>query len=795
MKLTYAILTGLLSLTGITALSGCASNALFPDPGVPTVESDLGTIHGSNYGGHAPIVGAHLFVLQAGTGGYGTAAKSLLTASYPTTGPAANYPTALDSSGGFTNGDYYVTTDSEGDFDISGDYTCTAGLPVYVYASGGISAVLPSSPVTAYSTSGSTVTLTSPNLLSVGQQVTFFGLQGGAVALNVGVYTVTAASLTNFSVTGVGIGSGTTAGTVIPYIPVTNANNNPAIVNMAVLGNCPSSGAANFSNLTYVYLNEVSTVAAAYSLSGFFSNSANSLTSTDAVHLSIPLESGEGSPSWVAIENAANNAAQLYNIQGNGPIGTSGDGEAHGANVTTPSGGTVPTALINGIADALAGCVDSGNKASSAASTCTTLFADALPSTSSAGTPTGTKPIDTATVAINLAHNPWNSNAATILNQAGSVVPYLPTVSSVKDLAIGISYPIAHQSGEFGGVAIDAGGNAWVTSHDDPAVTKLSPLGATLVTITYPSAITPGDVAIDSTGSAWVAIRDIPTPILYDGAYKYSNAGVAVAGNPFATTGGSSAFALADDIQVAIDANDFAYFTNHPYNNVLELSSAGAAVNSYSNNTYTNDGPYGVAFDAADDLWMSSNITTNSVVLYENGSKGGSNTNPLRWATNIPNPEAIAVDASGNVWVSDAYDSAPPTNHNDIYMIPAGANGAVTATRIQGGGAANTVGMAVDGAGLVFAASVTGGASGVGSIAVFNNSGTALTGSNGFTGSFVTGGATKTPMNSPYFIALDASGDLWAQTNSTVVEYIGVATPVLTPLSAAVKAGTIAVNP
>jgi hypothetical protein len=769
---------------------------MFPDPGAATVESNLGSFHGSNYGGHAPIVGAHLFVFQAGTGGYGTASKSLLSATYSSTGPASAYQTYLDSSGGVTNGDYYVITDSSGAFNVSGDYTCTAGLPVYVYASGGTSALAPYTNINNASytiSNGGTVAFTNvPNLLSVGQYVSFSNMTAlGLVTLGAGTYKVTAATLTSFTVTGTLalIGSGTTSGIVTPVL-----TSNPAIVNMAVLGNCPTTGAANFSNLTYVYLNEVSTVAAAYALSGYFSNSATSLMSTDAVHLSIPLENGYGttSPAWVGIENAANNAAQLYNIQGNGPAGTSGDGEEHGANNTTPSGGTVPTALINSIANALASCVDSGNTAANPTVPCTTLLGYGLPTPNGAGAVTGTAPKDTATVAINLAHNPWNANANNILNLATGVVPYLPTTSSVTDLAVAITYPITHQSGEFGGIAIDAAGNAWVTSHDDPALTKLSPLGAPLFVYPFSSLITPGDVALDSKGNAWVAIRDIPTPILYDGTYEFTNSGALVAGSPFATTGGSAAFALADDIQVAVDANDFIYFSNHPYDNILELDgSTGGAVNSYANSTYTNDGPFGVAFDASNNLWMSSNITTNSVLNFQNGSTGGSNTNPLRVITNSPNPEAFAIDAAGKLWVSDAQDGT--TNHNDIYEITTASN---TAVRIQGGGAENTVGMAVDGSGLVFAASVTGGSSNTGSLAVFNNSATALTGNNGIDGQFtVSGGTAKVPMNGPYFIAIDASGDVWAQTNTTVVEYIGAATPVLTPLSAAVKNGTIAARP
>ena len=45
--------------------------------------------------------------------------------------------TTLDTSSGATNGDYYVTTDSNGGFSITGEYTCTSGQQVYLYALGG----------------------------------------------------------------------------------------------------------------------------------------------------------------------------------------------------------------------------------------------------------------------------------------------------------------------------------------------------------------------------------------------------------------------------------------------------------------------------------------------------------------------------------------------------------------------------------------------------------------------------------------------------------------------------------
>jgi hypothetical protein len=132
--ITLAFVSAALSLTGCSGFQG----ATFPPI---TTQTPLGTIQGSVFGGHAPIVNSYLFVLEAtATGsastGYATMAKSLLSAS--STGTSGTYPVTLDSTvGSLTHGLYYITTDASGAFSVSGDYTCDIGDPVYLYASGG----------------------------------------------------------------------------------------------------------------------------------------------------------------------------------------------------------------------------------------------------------------------------------------------------------------------------------------------------------------------------------------------------------------------------------------------------------------------------------------------------------------------------------------------------------------------------------------------------------------------------------------------------------------------------------
>ena len=118
------------------ALSGCSGFQEASFPAVPA-QNSVGTIQGSVFGGHAPIVNAHAFLLEAtasGTAstGYAAMAKSLLSAN--STATSGSYPVTEDTTAGsVTNGLYYVTSDTQGAFNISGDYSCDIGDPVYLH--------------------------------------------------------------------------------------------------------------------------------------------------------------------------------------------------------------------------------------------------------------------------------------------------------------------------------------------------------------------------------------------------------------------------------------------------------------------------------------------------------------------------------------------------------------------------------------------------------------------------------------------------------------------------------------
>jgi hypothetical protein len=197
-----------LGLAGAVALAGCGSSMSFDTaenfPAATTTMSQ--PIQFSNYGGHAPIVNAKVFLMQAGQTGYGSKATSILTSA------AGNSDTSI--VGTSSSPAYYVTTNTAGIGDITGEYTCTAGLPVYLYAFGGAPDTNPSVGASNLSSgSGSSasgnlvVTFTVDNeKFYVGQQVMFAGIPtGNAFAgFNGTTQTVSAISTTDntsFSVT------------------------------------------------------------------------------------------------------------------------------------------------------------------------------------------------------------------------------------------------------------------------------------------------------------------------------------------------------------------------------------------------------------------------------------------------------------------------------------------------------------------------------------------------------------------------------------------------------------------
>lgn len=124
------VVAPLLSFAVCCLLAGCSQTTVFPNVDSTSGssaegETSTGQLSGRIHGGQQPITNAKVYLLAAGKTGYGSAATSLLTsASYP------GYSSQPDASGR-----YYVTTDSNGFFQIAD--SCTPGQQVYMASVGG----------------------------------------------------------------------------------------------------------------------------------------------------------------------------------------------------------------------------------------------------------------------------------------------------------------------------------------------------------------------------------------------------------------------------------------------------------------------------------------------------------------------------------------------------------------------------------------------------------------------------------------------------------------------------------
>jgi hypothetical protein len=509
------------------------------------------------------------------------------------------------------------------------------------------------------------------------------------------------------------------------------AGNNPAAGLMAVLGLCTAPG--TFSGLpTTVQMNEVTTVAAAYALSGF---------ALDATDIS-------GSSSTLAalgIANAALNAANLANLSGQ-------------ALAILPAGdATVPQEEINTLADILASCINN----TGGAAACDTLFSNAENSSS-------TKPTDTATAAINIAHNP-GANVAALYGTITSGPPFQPYLTGSTGYAGPYDWTIAINFSIPGmdlpeDIAIDASGNAWIANTFGNSVVELSSVGTILSGSGYTAGGTvarPRGLAIDTAGNVWVANSNANT------LTELNSSGGVPTGEP---AGGFTGGGLNGPAFVAIDGHGNVWVSDPSQEGVSKFASDGSALSPGGGYAYTSiDNPQGIAIDGNGYVWIANYGSANLIVLNNSGGSVTSATGYLGGGTS--SPYAVALDSFGNAWAADAGNNSISEYSNSGGPISPGPNG------YTGGGLnANQV-IALDGAGNVWS---TGDQQS--NISEFNSSGAPITGAHGY--------GYQSGIDGPLGIAVDGSGDVWVSDflDSGITEFIGAAVPVITPICAGLPA-------
>jgi hypothetical protein len=809
---TFAIL----SLVSVASLTGCTMGS-FPEASANPTLTPLGIISGNNYGGHAPLVGAHIYVVEPGKSGYGSVVKSLLTAgsgtiqngSWTNSGNGSDeFVPATDASG---NAFYGIQADLTGSFNISGDYTCDAGSPVFLIGYGGtpqfpsgtntfaISKVVVTGTANPYTY---TFTVSAPpENAYVGEAVTVTGTIGSTLTpTGTGVIAGTATnglSTSQFSITS----TTGTAGTYSPTgVTATFAPTfNPGAVNMAMLGVCPSTGTFQ-DTIHYVYMNEVSTAATAYSLAGFVNSAATAQTGNDEFHIG----SSGTTQAIQGTTNAALTAANLYDIEGS-QLSTQYAGEGHIANSKTAGGnGTVPQTTLDGIGNILAACVDSPNTyrivtegtgttadtfTGTASTSCTALFQYASDNgvydttVYNSTLVTGHQAFNTAQAAFSMANFPQGEGTGTttaggvqtvaaltaakatafatgLFNIPTGNVPFAPYLTTVPNSwAVPIVYTAGAMLTPYRD-AIDSQGNIWVIGNGQTYALKFNNLGVLQYTL---AGVDSGvSVAIDQNDNAWVTSTSNNT------VQEFSSTGT-VLQSGLAPTGINAPYA------VAVDGSNNVWVGNESSTNIIKMTNAGALTSSFADTDA--DEVEGMAFDNTGAVWIP-NVGNDSVQKIPNANNAITYN---KTGNGLTSSARAVVDAGNNAWFEDI------TNNDITKISSAGAFLSPAAGfTVAGGNGTNPEGLGVDGAGNIWVG-YAGTTSATSSLAEFNNAGVYIA-NFAFAGQNGTRGAQ-----------IDSSGNVWvvenAATPATLIEFVGAATPVVTPTSIGVKNSTLGTKP
>jgi hypothetical protein len=427
---------------------------------------------------------------------------------------------------------------------------------------------------------------------------------------------------------------------------------NPAITLATSLGACN-----HVASGSQFVINEVTTAATAYGLAQFLSPGGNiGTTATNAQGLSnaaatvaslANLTTGT-SPGASFPTNGSSPAAKINsigNLLNTCTTATSASGCTALFSSTTPSGGTAPGNTLDA---ALNLVLNPGTNVAA-------LYTQSIAST--AFSPALTAAPSDWTLFINFTGAGMNSPTGVGVDATGNiwVASYFSAASEFSNTGNPI-FPSGITTGGLYhsyGLAVDAQNDVWIPNEDSTVSGVNSTLGS-ITTINSSGQVTSGAsgyiaggiyypiaVAVDTNATTWVV--------------NYGNSSVTLlssTGQPLSGTSGYTSTNFVFPVAIAIDASHNAWLANQEDVTVAKVSADGSQITSYS----CCNGASGIAIDQRGFVWVANYYGDSISQLAADGTVISSGYSDNK--ASIYHPQGIAIDGSGHVWVTNFFGSS-----------------------------------------------------------------------------------------------------------------------------------------
>jgi streptogramin lyase len=605
---------------------------------------------GSVHGGQQPVSGAHVYLMQATSAGYGNASTSLITQG-----------SGSDGNGG------YVVSDANGNFLLTATYICTPNTQVYAVATGG-------NPGLATGTTNESLALIAnlgncPALGTLALQVpvvtinevttvasvyALAGFMTGTFQVSSSPSALAATGLANaFATTGnlSDIAHGT------PYAQTPGGNGTAPFTKVNTLANILSACVNSNGAVTAPSGSGPTGVSGSPCYTLFQNAKSGTITPTDTAAALLNIAHNPSAnvgalfglitsnpPFQPTMSSAPNDFALtiIFTVPG---MGNPTANDIHAHNVAIDAEGNVWSA--NDVTNSLGEASSLGVALSG-----TTGY------TGNGMNAPGGVAVDNSS-AVNVYVPNYGSNTVSVFTSQGAARTTAPVLTAGAEPA---------------DVAVDSGSNVWVVNSKGNSVSKFSSSGAAAANSPFSGngLNAPAGVAAEAGGNVWV------TDSGANAISAFTNAGGVVPGSPFSLALETTPFG------VAIDGLDQIWSTDKN-TGVFATNNAGTEIPFdpfYGNSAKSN----AVAIDGAGQAWVTDSSKTYLNVF---NPVGAVISGPTGYLTGLTAADSIAIDGSGNVWFTPV-NSATVAGDTTVHEMVGAA--APVVTPIAAAVANNTLG-------------------------------------------------------------------------------------------------------